>query len=168
MRNRYFRYLCQMIGRDSEYGYLLLHLHAIEFYSPIERDRNRAMDGKELRGGFGPSFCLSNEPCTVLEMLIGVAVRMADQLVDSPMERSVGECFWILIGNLGLIRYNNSAYMNAINSGIIDRKIQKFLDRRYNRDGLGGLFPLDDPPEDQREVEIWYQMSQYLVEKVEF
>jgi hypothetical protein len=32
------------------------------------------------------------------------------------------------------------------------------------KSGLGGMFPLEDPREDQRAIEIWYQMMAYINE----
>jgi hypothetical protein len=34
--------------------------------------------------------------------------------------------------------------------------------RTYEPNGVGGFFPLENPNEDQREVELWYQMSAYV------
>jgi hypothetical protein len=41
----------------------------------------------------------------------------------------------------------------------------KIMDRRYERNGQGGLFPLRKPAMDQRDVEIWYQANAYMIEK---
>ena len=38
------------------------------------------------------------------------------------------------------------------------------VERRYKRSGEGGLFPLKNAAKDQRKVEIWYQLSSYLLE----
>lgn len=39
--------------------------------------------------------------------------------------------------------------------------------RLYNEDGTGGgLFPLRHATQDQREVELWYQMMAYLTENM--
>jgi hypothetical protein len=36
--------------------------------------------------------------------------------------------------------------------------------RTYDRRGHGGLFPLQRSNRDQRRVEIWYQLSEYLLQ----
>ena len=46
----------------------------------------------------------------------------------------------------------------------IDEILNKFIDRTYRASGYGGLFPLRHSKEDQRKVEIWYQMAAYLIE----
>jgi len=40
--------------------------------------------------------------------------------------------------------------------------------RRYSKTGKGGLFPLKHPKKDQTEVEIWYQMQQYVMENFDY
>ena len=42
--------------------------------------------------------------------------------------------------------------------------VECLLERRYLEDGDGGLFPLKCPRKDQRRVEIWYQMSAWVIE----
>ena len=46
----------------------------------------------------------------------------------------------------------------------VDNIIDTFLDRDYEANGDGGLFPLLAPQEDQTEVELWYQLSAYYME----
>jgi hypothetical protein len=47
--------------------------------------------------------------------------------------------------------------------------IDRFLSRKYDYNGVGGIFPLrKGASEDQRNVEIWYQMQSYLMENYEF
>jgi hypothetical protein len=45
-------------------------------------------------------------------------------------------------------------------NAILDRVIR----REYEPDGTGGFFPLQNPLEDQTQVEIWYQMAAYINE----
>ena len=183
MRNRYFDWLCEIVGREDQYYILLEHLHTTEFYSLVQNDDNRAKDGVELRWRFSPSLTLQREmeeghntpssffdaPCTVLEMLIALSFRMADELEDCPMMRDVAECFWILIGNLGLTRYDDQRCRSRPTSwNDIYQKLEVFLSRNYRSDGIGGLFPLEESENDQREIEIWYQMAEYLTRKVVF
>ena len=42
--------------------------------------------------------------------------------------------------------------------------LNKIIDRGYSRRGVGGLFPLKYSKNDQRKVELWYQMHSYLIE----
>lgn len=171
-KNRYLDFLCKIVGREYGYEQLLAHLHRIEFYSLVPHDDNRGLDGEQLREQFldevGPqgSSSLPNGPCTVLEMLIGVAKRLEFDLAGGRYERSSGEWFWVLIDNLQLESCDDLIYEHPHGGAEqeVDEKIRILLERGYDTDGEGGLFPLRDPRKDQRRVEIWYQMSAWVIE----
>lgn len=167
----YFHFLEDIaMGDDRDYTLLLEDMHSIDFYSLVPNDDNREEDGKQLRkrflksGANKPLSLCSDDPCSVLEMLIGLAFRIENDLCDSPSEKSVKECFWILISNLGLTWCDNYSYHEEGGKEDILHKIQILLDRKYHRTGKGGLFPLKHSTKDQRQVEIWYQMAEYLLE----
>jgi hypothetical protein len=171
--NRYFEYLCSIVDEDGsrEYDKLLNELHGIDFYSLIPNDDNRGEDGKQLRERFedeegGPQgLSLSHDkPCTGLEMLIGLAYRLEFESANSRWEKTPSEWFWILLDNLGLGWCDNEHFRQMKNTDEIHEKIGIFLDRHYKSDGSGGLFPLREPRKDQRRIEVWYQMSAYIME----
>jgi hypothetical protein len=68
--------------------------------------------------------------------------------------------------HLDLYNYDDSYDFGEIHCDIQNIFIR--LNRReYDSDGgNGGLFPLNEPNEDQRDVEVWYQMMAYLQERV--
>ena len=167
--SRYFEFLCSLVQRESYFKKLLTILHDTTFKSLIPNDDNRERDGKYLRekyideGGELPLFQSQNTECTILEMLIGLSYRLDFETIDSCWEKSIGEWFWILIDNLGLIKYDDKKlYFNEEEEVI--QILKRFVNRQYNRNGEGGLFPLKNPKKDQRRVEIWYQMSTYVLE----
>ena len=172
MKNRYFDFLCNIVDADvsGEYNKLLGELHGIDFYSLIPNDDNRSEDGKQLRGKFvdeeGPQGLSQSQtgPCTVLEMLIGLSYRLEFESANSRWEKTPEEWFWILLDNIGLGWYDNERFIQLRNTDEIHIKVGDFLDRHYKSDGSGGLFPLKSPKKDQRRVEIWYQMSAYILE----
>jgi len=92
----------------------------------------------------------------MLEMLIALSQRLSFE-----GEGKSRRWFWHLIENLNLNIYNDKhgVPFEEVNA-ILDRVIW----RTYNRDGSGGLFPLRRAARDQRKIEIWYQMSAYLLE----
>jgi len=162
----YFLWLCNMVScrKHKEYMETLRQLHNIAFYSLIPNDDNRGLDGVQLRlsyeedtGNLMP-HAYYDESCSVLEMLIALADRMSfitfDPAEDSEPNRHF--CFWQLIRNLNLkpLGMNNS------------KIIGNLLERNYTPSGDGGLFPLGSAREDQRHVEIWYQMMAYLEERM--
>lgn len=129
----------------------------------MPNDDNRMEDGKELRQEFLYEFKVDdtwmNEPCSVLEMLIALARRLAFEV-----NGDTDEWFWHLMYNLGLEQYTDDVF-NHVVAEDVDDILDTFLDRKYGHNGEGGLFPLEETRADQTEVEIWYQMSTYLLER---
>jgi len=175
--NRYFEFLVNIVGGAKEYSLLLEDLFNIEFYSLIPNDDDRGKDGDALRdlfleevGQTGVSSVLlmaslPNMDCSVLEMLIGLSNRLEFETAMSNWEKTPNEWFWILIDNLGFLEYTNARYMqDQYTSDEVITYVSKMLSRTYNFNGDGGLFPLKNPKKDQRRVEIWYQMSAYILE----
>lgn len=142
---------------------LLRKLHSIEFVWLMQGDDNRAQDGLDLRQEFlNQSRQSANQEwmnlgCSVLEMLIGFS-RRAEFITDI----AAFDWFWTLIDNLGLKELNDAA--GEFNQAV-EEAIDRFIWRTYQRNGSGGLFPLNNAERDQRKVEIWYQFSEYLIDQ---
>lgn len=142
-------------------------LNMVEFRSFIPNDDNRATDGIQLREEYAESVgetAVSGKGCTLLEMLIALAVRMDFQISTKESGNQTAKLFWEMIGNLRLKQYgtrDNQTLQKKIYNGTL---IKKFIDRRYLGDGFGGIFPLKEPKKDQRDVELWYQMQRYIAE----
>lgn len=149
-------------GRD--YSLLLKHLHAIQFVPVLDKDRNRVEDGKYMRFIFGEESAFWDEikgSCTFLEMLVGLAYRIHEDIFEIDVDASLARWFWTMLENCGLDIYTNDAFDEAE----IDEICRKIIERCYEFDGNGGLFPLVKTSQDQRKVEIWYQMQAYMIEK---
>ena len=171
----YFQWLCErvgvtgMSGGESNYYILLGILHNTPFRYYIPQDENRAEDGKELRKDYAIANCAGNEfealnegDCSVLEMLVALASRMEFELsgpnyAAEPME---DECFWMLIENLGLSKYTDESGYGWKDSVL--SILNRFMERRYDANGRGGLFPLSKTTTNQRTLEIWYQMHAWI------
>jgi hypothetical protein len=127
------------------------------------------MDGKNLRIQFENATGLSSEkldgPCSFLEMLIALAQRFDENMIEPPEDSSPYKWFWEMLKNVGLDECTDDAcgepYFPA---EYIDGVLNQVLERTYRRSGKGGLFPLKFTKKDQRTVEIWYQMQEYLSE----
>lgn len=146
--------------RDFNYEALMLLLYKTEFVWNVLMDENRAADGIELRydflreGNYPRDNDWLSEPCSVLEMLIGFSQRAAF-VTDWP----VRDWFWKMIDNLGLSDYRRISQRDLPE---IQKRLNTFMHRTYNRNGGGGLFPIHDSKNDQRKVEIWYQFNEYV------
>lgn len=168
LENLYFNWLCAKVidvnlsSPSLTYWNLLRLLHRTEFVWVQPMDYNRASDGKELRKEFLIAADIPDHPewrlgpgCSCLEMFIGFA-RRAEWVTEDP----VPEWFWEFMSNLGLREYPDA---NSYEYEMIDI-LDTFIWRTYLPDGQGGLFPLDNPPEDERNVELWYQFNHYLTD----
>lgn len=145
---------------------LTRQLYKKEFVWYVPNDDNRIEDGKDLRHEFVEVSGITNpDPvwldmeCSVLEMLLGLSRRLSFEAEGEPRD-----WFWHLLGNLDLQKYNDKNY-NALAEEAIDSKLDILIWRNYSPDGRGGLFPLKHPREDQRVVELWYQLAAYLDEQ---
>lgn len=163
--DQYLEWLYAMVGLQEEniyHQHLMYQLFSREFVMLVPNDDNRCMDGLALRKEFVNSGRLKRADrhwlemgCSVLEMLIGVSRHLS-----FTAEGEVGDWFWHLIENLGLTRYNDGRWHGRR----IDEIIERLVWRQYSYDGNGGLFPLKEPQEDQRKVELWFQMEAYILE----
>lgn len=144
---------------------LLKQLYTKEFIWFIPNDDNRAEDGRELRHEFIAAEGLTDvDPawmelgCSMLEMLIALSRRAYFE--DG---HSVRDWFWILLRNLGLDTCTDKSRYERRE---VDEVLETVIHRRYDRNGNGGLFPLYNPAKDQRRVEIWYQLCEYLLQQM--
>jgi hypothetical protein len=76
--------------------------------------------------------------------------------MDFIKQKSIGEYFKALVLNLDL---------QTVDVDHNERTIKKWLVRDIKPNGEGGLFPMNWNQEDQRGLELWYQMQQYLAER---
>lgn len=178
IKQNYFRWLYELVSVDAHrlnnnHRELLKILHKTSFYCRLPNDDNRVEDGKKLRETFAEISetdtddildCLVG-PCSMLEMIIGVAVRMDFQLFDSRKGERTAKWFWELIRNLDLKDYTDQHLSYEANRSQVENILERLLERDYGRNGQGGLFPLRmTHGRDQRNVEIWYQMMAYIDE----
>lgn len=168
--NRYFEWMYDLVCGDRysesiSYRKLLTHLHNIEFTYSIPKDGNRANDGEKLRYRFALlQDCeeLSDyldDPCSVLEMMIALAIRVEENIMSDPeIGDRTAQWFWDMITNLGLGDMMDRYYDRKH----VDDVIWRFLNREYEPDGRGGLFRIKKCERDLRDVEIWCQFNYYI------
>ncbi|HAQ03031.1 TPA: hypothetical protein DCQ22_04025 [Candidatus Nomurabacteria bacterium] len=166
----YFLWLCTQVNifeADRGWINLLQDLHASPFIWSVPNDDNRSEDGIQLRETYanlypGYNYSLDGN-ASVLEMLIALAIQMDGILGDLNGWPKVANWFVELLQNLDLEPYygfRDADTRRLKNS----QKLHVFLGREYDSNGRGGLFPLKHPEQDQRKVEIWYQLMAYLNE----
>lgn len=173
--NQYFNWMYHLvINRYSKLSYrkLFVRLHSTEFIYSIPMDDNRAEDGVELRYRFGReqqysdttiASLLDTGPCSILEMMIALSIRCEEHIMDDPdIGNRTGQWFWHMIINLGLDSMDDTKFDREY----VDFVLKRLIERRYERDGKGGLFIVSNSRRDMRSVDIWYQMCWYLDEIV--
>lgn len=180
---QYFRWLYSQVGfinnPDPHYGYILLaeQLHKKEFIWTVPNDDNRAEEGRRLRDEFLEQAPLRkndwfgrsrdvdswlNEPCSMLELLIVLSRQLAFQTYIDGVTNLAGDWFYQLLENLN-IRISDEVYNEHLAHEINDA-LEVVINRTYSSDGQGGLFPVSNPQKDFRNVELWFQMSSYVLE----
>ena len=174
LKARYFDWMCNLVCNSSyskvSYRKLLNRLNEVEFIYILPMDANRLEDGVSLRYRFGYddnidsrviASYLDDHPCSVLEMMIALAVRCEEHIMDDPdLGDRTGQWFWSMIVNLGLGPMTDDKFDDEY----VDICIDRFLNRDYGPNGKGGLFTVKHPMRDLRDVEIWYQMCWHLSE----
>lgn len=168
----YYDWLLEQIkyypGENDNVDTALELMFDTPFRWTVENDDNRLEDGLQLRSIFmddegwntNPFF---EESCSVLEVLIALAIRIENDIMWDGQSNRTDKWFWEMYDNLGFNNVDVSDYM-----GLLDT----FLDRKYDKNGKGGLFPLNknntNRRNNQRKIEIWEQAQLYLMENYEF
>jgi len=165
---------------------LCKRLFETDFAWSVDADEIRAKDAVELRRIYSDEVGLSEGKsvreidriwksiggkCSVFELLLKLAMQL-DSLVNEEEEGSRISYFMeVFMRNLGL---DFSVSCVADNENREDReedfreKIDRFIERKYGRDGSGGgLFPLKKTSKDQRKEPIWNQMNEWLNEHLD-
>jgi len=164
IENSYFQWLVSQIqieqngARVREYHGLFERLHNKEFVWIIPNDDNRLADGFDLRAEFlrGGHYAFPFG-VSILEVIVALSRRL-----EFNAEGPSREWAWQLIKNL---RLHKMADPISFRKNLqIDEILEALIWRTYQRNGLGGFFPLKSTDEDQTKIEIWYQMSAYIID----
>lgn len=167
----YFEWMFDLVceGQYAEiisYKKLLEYLHSVEFTYSIEKDADRAEDGIELRYRFAyeterpyaDRYLIG--PCSVLEMMIALALRCEEVMDDTAYGDRTAQWFWKMVVNLGLGDMLDSRF----DEYHVEKVIERFLNREFEPDGRGGLFRVKHCDYDLRYVELWKAMCWMLDE----
>ena len=177
IKKRYFLWIYHRIFDEtftrSSYYRLMHFLHDTPFRYKLPMDANREEDGCNLRYRFADeegidkriiASEIDDKPCSVFEMMAALAIRCEEQIMAEPNKPDrTGTWFFVMLYSLGLDIMDDEDF----DPEEADRIIERFLDRRYSRDGEGGLFYIPGIDNDMRRVEIWYQMNWYMNKIIE-
>lgn len=164
----YFVYLLRKsrLNKFTQYRSVFYDMHWINFTYQMERDENRAADGISLRNGYSKidtapetiQIVFYDRPCSVFEMMIGLAVRVDNEYIGDPSEEHPEFFFMEMFKNLGLDRIDDADSEKTYDV------LLTWMNRDFNWDGQGSPFPLTRDLRDQRTLEIWDQMNAYISE----
>ena len=177
--NAYRNWMLESMHAER-YSILFDILHDTEFTwsERVPRDADREADGRYLRLRFvnGSDSDIMEDwlevmdvtwPASFLEFLIALAYSIDDKIMYDPERPDQASLwFWEMLDNVGLARYDDVTMFHEgmLAWAIVTETVDRILQRRYEYDGGGGLFPLRSPKMDQRNVEIWYQANAYMIE----
>lgn len=170
----YLSWLSDTMDPRGEYRILFDLLHDVEYNWHIERDEGRASDGRYLRERFSDESGMKmpwgalDWPCSFLEFVVGLAYSMEDQIMYDPdTPEGPRDWFWMMMENMDLAKCNDDWMREGeiLSFMWVMERVNCVIERRYSRDGSGGIFPLEHPRRDQRETEVWMQMNEYCEER---
>lgn len=177
IKREYFEWMCNQVCSDEDilsYSKLLKFLHAQEFHYILHLDRDRLSDGIDFRYRFGYengydrnyiSNNLNTSSCSVLEMMVALAFRVEEQIMDDThYGNRTGQWFWNMIVSLNLGGMDDKHFDRAY----CRERIYILNNRLYNSNGEGGLFTVNEPEYDMRDATIWCQCMWYLDENFDF
>ena len=169
VKSNYFEWMYDIVcGRNFRepftYRRLLTFLHDVEFTHFVPYDENRAAEGVALRYRYcwlnnceDLEWCLTG-PCSVLEMMVALAIRCEEIIDDPEIGDRTGQWFWGMITNMGMGAMHDVNYDEVL----VREVVARFLDRDYEPDGRGGLFRVKGWHRDMRTAEIWHQLMAYI------
>lgn len=167
----YYDWLVRIVSagrfhRDN-YTKLLFALYSTEFYWTVKRDINRAKDGLDLREQYEIEtglYCDEAGSCTVLEMLIALAIRCENEIMyayNSDLEDQTSRWFWMMVDNIGLGIYDDFCDFDSYE---IDDILTRFMDRKYGSRFEFCPFPVENFVPGFEKMELVYQMNYYMKE----
>lgn len=163
----YFDWLSECVCDECQkvnYQKLFSLMFEMPFYSFVDNDKNRAIDGENLRHLYFLEVGLDADKdgqCSILEMLVGLSIRCENELMYEPDKGDrTADWFWMMMDNLGLSEFDDYGFREKTAWHILNRMVE----REYERDGYGGPFYIPGCRVDLRKVELWYQLNYYLQE----
>ena len=166
IKEKYLKYLADRVSDErfnaDNYTRLFRLLRETRFEALIELDENRIADAIEMRAEFEQANRCHHkidDPISVLEIMVALAIRCEEGIMgNSEYGDRTSVWFWYMIKSLGLIEESDGNFDKCYCLDVIFT----FIERKYGRDGEGGLFYIPDCTEDLTKVEIWYQMNWWL------
>jgi len=172
--SEYFEWLAEKVhAKEHDSMQLVKTLFETAFIVIVPNDENRSDDGLDLREDWLDVCGLSVDPlmgksANLLEVLIALSIHF-DDLMPAPVTHTEAKhrpskWFWEMLKNADVHEFTDD-YWNVKYANELRYMLDAIMKRLYDYNGIGGFFPLRNPKKDQRDVELWYQMNDYIMEK---
>ena len=164
----YYAHLVRIVDPENEHGNyskLLDRLFHVKYsYEYGSNDKNRAVDGEDLRKkytGYLPEDFRVGFPCTVLEMMVALAVRIEVDIMGEPGDDHPERWFWAMVNNSDLRFLTDDQF----DYDMFDNVTFDIMRHRFDEQGNGSFFPLKQKAgRDARQMELWQQANAWLIE----
>lgn len=177
-RVKYFKYLYSIVNKGEyktvPYIHLFQYMYDTPFSYTIWKDESRAEDAMDMRNRFIEKYHISEEDAkivgnpagyintvSVLEVLIAMCVRVETRIMrNEDLGDRTSEFFWNIMSSLGIAHLNDELF----DSSVVEAAMDRFINRTYEPNGVNGPFYIENPRDDLRKVDLWYQFMWYLAE----
>ena len=165
----YFYYLLGFLDGDERYrvfDYIdILHeLFTTPFIWKVADDANRARDGIALRDRFedeSGEHLYMNRGCSMLEMMVALAVRMEDDILFDPdFGDRTAVWFWDMMEDSGLIFYD----LDHFSVPLGQKCPKKWSKNPLKNFDYGTLFRSKSGQNGPKVVSLWYKMNEKVKE----
>lgn len=172
IREDYFDWIYKFVTPNdaptTSFRKLLHTLDDIDFSWTIPEDESRAMNGIEIRWKYAFENDMQDEwddikaalekPCSVLEMIFALAVKMEGIIHDPHKGDRTHQWFWNMVVNMELYGQRDELF----DEPLVRKNVARMLNREYKKNGQGGLFWMYWSTYDMPHTDIWTQMCWYL------
>lgn len=170
----YYNWLLDAVASKQEqetYSLVFMTLYCTEFVSYDEFDDNLRENARGMREDFY-RFSKTARKLTdiygeidyatcILEIMVYLATRIEDTIMSNPdYGDRTGVWFWYMMESLDIIRYDNRRY----DEPELEQKLDNFIERRYEKNGFGGLFTVENSRFDARKTNIWQQAMDFVTD----
>jgi hypothetical protein len=153
----------------NKYSLLLSYLYSKMFSWSHPMDENLSVNGLNLRNKFvseNPKYKdfatvvpMSLTHCTMLEIMVELAVACDNAITDPGDATQANKWFWIMIKSMGLDGLTNEHFDVMVADSIVEICIK----REFEPNGEGSFFCVNGPVDDDfRNLSIWAQFLAYI------
>lgn len=164
----YFVWLVEWIddGDRDDMLPVLSYLFKKEYVWYTDLNATQAMSSMDLRERFDPDNAdeaKEERPCSVLELLVALAVDIEENICGVYGHENPARWFWEWLNNLGI---DDRCTGRGYSKDYLDQCIDDWLEGDITRSGKRSPFPIKRKGVDQRKKTLWMQCMAYVNENM--